>query len=239
MNKKDAIVKINKIGKISGIIVTIIKVFVIVALVLMIVGSVVLGCLPKNFVKVSFGESISATVDMNTFKYEITDEALESLKKETEEGSLTVETGILGKTDIILKVDSVDHNVLCLSGESNENKTIYIHDTVYVLLFIDITLVCTLISVIFAGKLCKAFKNCESPFEDSVIVNMKKFAYSLIPWVLLSGVSESLVSSLLTGKADGVFGLDLSMIAIVLVILFLSYVFRYGAVLQQESDETL
>jgi hypothetical protein len=82
----------------------------------------------------------------------------------------------------------------------------------------------TLIVVIFAGKLAKALETCQSPFEESVTKAMKHFAFSLIP----AGF---------TFVTDG--SLNLTMVLIILAVIIFSYIFSYGAKLQQESDETL
>lgn len=102
-----------------------------------------------------------------------------------------------------------------------------------------VNLILLLISIIFAGRLAKAFRDCESPFEDSVIRRMKQFAYSLIPWAVASSVIGNLLQSIWTASPRFGFSLDFGVIIAVLVILALAYIFQYGAVLQQESDETL
>jgi hypothetical protein len=86
---------------------------------------------------------------------------------------------------------------------------------------------CTLvlIALIFGQKLAKALSVCDSPFEEKVIKAMMNFGKSLIPmavfFVLLYGLSG-------VGTA----------LAVLVVILFIQ-IFKYGAKLQQESDETL
>jgi len=84
---------------------------------------------------------------------------------------------------------------------------------------------CMSLAVAFAVRLCKSLEKCDSPFEENVIRKMKEFTLSLLPWgiasVIIGGVSA-------TGIA----------FVIVIVILVFS-IFRYGAELQRESDETL
>lgn len=75
----------------------------------------------------------------------------------------------------------------------------------------------------FAHKFAKSLEECNSPFEENVIKCMKNFGISLIPWVIFTFVtSGSLILAL-----------------IVLVIFLLMSIFKYGAQLQQEADETL
>ena len=76
-------------------------------------------------------------------------------------------------------------------------------------------------------------------YLENVIKKMRGFAYSLIPWVILNSTSRSMIDSLLNGKLNVQVSLDITMLIIVLIVLALVYIFQYGAMLQQESDETL
>ena len=68
---------------------------------------------------------------------------------------------------------------------------------------------------------------------------MQNLAISLIPWTIVSSVSDSVVASYLQGGLQFQFNLDLSVALVVLIVFILVYIFKYGAILQQESDETL
>ena len=57
--------------------------------------------------------------------------------------------------------------------------------------------------------------------------------------VLLSGISENVIESALTGGKNMLFSVDLSTVLVILLIFALTYIFKYGAQLQTESDETL
>ena len=102
-----------------------------------------------------------------------------------------------------------------------------------------VTLVALFITLLFAGKLCQAFRDCESPFEEKVVKQLNALAYSLLPWVVLGSLTESISESIFTNNFNLMIGVDLGMVLIILFIFVLAYIFKYGAVLQQESDETL
>ena len=53
-------------------------------------------------------------------------------------------------------------------------------------------------------------------------------------WVL-----EAVTKWVTTGVLDIVIGIDLTAVMLVVVVLMMGEIFRYGALLQQESDETL
>ena len=91
------------------------------------------------------------------------------------------------------------------------------------------------------------------PFEHGISENLKK-----VGWVVLIGgfFSElvavmarillmnaysikEIFSSEAIAKTEFVFRIDLNFVLVACVIFFLSYIFAYGQMLQQESDETL
>lgn len=91
------------------------------------------------------------------------------------------------------------------------------------------------------------------PFEAGVPENLKKIAwivlfggaaaeiFGIIGRVLLVSaypIGEILASDAITGMEYS-FSMDLSFVLVAGVFFFLSYIFRYGQDLQQESDETL
>ena len=68
---------------------------------------------------------------------------------------------------------------------------------------------------------------------------MQNLAYALIPWTVVTTISNSISDSVMNHKISLNFTLDLGVVLIGLVVLVLVHIFKYGAVLQQESDETL
>ena len=91
------------------------------------------------------------------------------------------------------------------------------------------------------------------PFEAGVSENLKKAArviliggaaaeiFGLLEGILLTNAypMDEIFSSAAITETEYVFSLDLSFVLVAGVVLFLSYIFRYGQTLQQESDETL
>ena len=77
-----------------------------------------------------------------------------------------------------------------------------------------------------------------SVVSDSVQPH-QNLAYSLIPWAFFTTVSDGMVTGMMTGKTQFNVGVDLGMVLVIVIIFALTYIFKYGAVLQQESDETL
>ena len=86
--------------------------------------------------------------------------------------------------------------------------------------------------------LMKSLKNCETPFSEEVIKNMTHFGTSLVCVVIIKILFGGFWSTLTTGLRYDL-NIDLSSLLLVAVIYILITVFKYGAGLQQESDETL
>lgn len=224
--KEEAIKKINKIGKISGIFALISKILVGMGLFLLLVGVVVCFMVPESFVKFGIGTEMDITVDMNSIEQNLSDADVEMLKK-----------------DMVVNVEApaevtIDNNVIRVS-EADENLTLTLRDIAWLLVVVTLGLVMTMITLCFISGLCKAFRDCSTPFEPNVIKKMQNFAYSLIPWALVSTVTQSVSNSLVSNKLDLTLSVDLGVIIVVLVVFLLVHIFKYGAVLQQESDETL
>ena len=96
-----------------------------------------------------------------------------------------------------------------------------------------------LLSVVIVLYMVKALKECDTPFAETVITAMKRFAYALIPAVVLSAVTEGLWSMFISGGNGIELSLNLGGLLLIAVIFILVMVFTYGAELQRESDETL
>jgi len=86
--------------------------------------------------------------------------------------------------------------------------------------------------------LMKALWKCETPFAEDVIKWMSRFAVSMFPAVVL-GMLTSGFWSYASGGTNFSMTINLGSVLAVAVIYLLIIVFKYGAKLQKESDETL
>ena len=236
--KQDAILKINKMGRIGTVVTTIAKVFIIMALVVAFALTIAFAFLPKNFLAVRGDGRMAVNISLVSIGKSFTDEELEECRLETEK--IVEEEDIAsGGSEYTINAIHVDKDniLLDLTGEYADFD---LHNLVWIMLFLLLYLAMTLVTLFFVGFLCKAFQTCESPFEGNVIKRIKMLAYSLIPWTILSTVNDAVAMTFFTNRfhTDGI-GIDGKMVMTVLIIFALAYIFRYGAILQQESDETL
>mgnify|MGYP002624554176 CR=1 FL=1 len=85
--------------------------------------------------------------------------------------------------------------------------------------------------------LMKALKTCDTPFAENVVKGIERFGWSLIPVIVLSMFTEAMWQRVISGVFE--LSLNLEGILVLAVVFILAMVFRYGAELQKESDETL
>ncbi len=228
--KEQAIQKINKIGKISSIITLIAKILVGIAVVLTLIGTIVCFAIPKNLLTVSMTSEVVMEMDYTSLGMSLSDAELMQQQE-------FIKLEMAGEEPEFTEVEVMENGVV-MSAEG-EQFSFTMRDVAGILILALVTLVMTFVTLFFVGALCKAFRDCQSPFEESVIKKMQNFACALIPWTIVATVTNSISDSVMNHKISLRFTLDLGVVLIVLVVLVLVHIFKYGAVLQQESDETL
>lgn len=235
--KTDAITKINKIGKIGNILTIIARIFAILSLALGIIGTIFFAITPEDFLKVNVNGDATVNVDLSSIGITLSDKEQTELKSNLEDGSLSVTTGpATSKLEVNSAVVNENGFALRADGDMIDFS---MHNIFLPLLASCIYLIMTIVTLFFIGALCKAFSTCQSPFEENVITKMKHLAFSLIPWVILSSITNGLMEGFMTGKFNMNASVNLDTVLVIILIFVLTYIFQYGAVLQQESDETL
>ncbi|MBQ9807346.1 MAG: hypothetical protein IJM55_00580 [Ruminococcus sp.] len=217
--KDQTIKNINDLGKISRIIVIIMKIAVIVGIVCTIIAGVALCLIKGDALKFSGfadGEIVLDTEGLpkNFIRIDESDETLKWFGSEMKV-SLAEDKEHSGDGQLYKLDASVD------ALEYGDVKPLVVGGCFCITAFLAVTM----IALIFGEKLAKALEKCDSPFEDSVMKAMGNFGKSLIPMAVFMVVLR------------GLSGVS-TFLAILVVLLFIQ-VFKYGAKLQKESDETL
>lgn len=235
--KNKGIKGINTAGLIGYIISVLLSIAVIATMVITGIGTAGAIAIADKEIKVNMSTAIdiSATGDflgtLNNFMKVGEVENLEDIITED------------GKT---VKVDDSDlsevsayktENGFLVNAKTNE-KVFTIKNIIVNLVATFIFLLTVEIAVHFLASLMKALRKCETPFCESVIKSMSRFAVSLIPAVFMNMVCGGMWSSLSSGSGFAM-TVNLGSVLLVAVIFLLIAVFKYGALLQQESDETL
>lgn len=230
--KENAISKINKMGQVGGIITLIAKIFIIMGLVLCIGATILFAVTPEEFFTMKI--SGEAAVDMDFTSVGLDEGDIGVMDEEELEKDFKDVSG----PEYEVKSMTVTEESVHLEAAA-EDFTISLHSICWIMLVVALDLGMTLVTLFFVSALCKAFRDCTSPFEEKVTKKMQNLAFSLIPWTFLSYITEMVAGSYFSGKMQLSFGIDLNMVLIIVLIFVLVYIFKYGAVLQRESDETL
>ena len=130
-----------------------------------------------------------------------------------------------------------DNNTVAIEMASQPTNIFHPVKIVIFILVETLLMVVNFITITFIIKLCKEFKTCETPFSAGVIKRIKQVGFSLIPWCIVYPTAEAAANFMVSNNLN--ISIDIGMIIMVLVVLALAYIFQYGAMLQQESDETL
>lgn len=235
--KEQAIRKINKMGKAGLIVTRIFWILCVIGLIGSIIGTAFFLWLPKDFFSVNVNGDAVLEVDLSRMDVEMTDEIRESLISWiADDDKIAIQGTEFSTSDAEL----TENGIRLHTG--GIGKIFDAHDVWLGIMAAVLVLICSLITFLFAGSLCKAFRDCASPFEENVIIKMRNLAIALTPWIVVNTLADSMVAYAFKPSIGGeriTIGLDLSMVMVVLIVFALVYVFKYGAMLQQESDETL
>lgn len=232
--KAEAVKKINTMGKVGSILAIIANVCVAVGILGVIAVMVVTAVIPKGCAVVKTEGTFDVDLDLAAVDRVLSDEEQARINALSTAGD---RIAINGEEMAQLTAEATATAVKVTAD--SKTLTLDIHDLSRYLWPALLALVAMEVTFIFALRLCNAFKRCISPFEENVIAKMKALAWSLLPWIVLPAFAESALTNLLSGGFRWNFSLDLTMIVTVLIVFVLVRIFQYGAILQQESDETL
>ncbi len=219
--KNETIKKINTFGKVGYIICKIGKIAVIISAIACLIGGIIMSFIPKNAVSIELTTSNTAIIKIDE-KFDLT-------------GLLDID-----EDDVVVKIGD---NTYSIVGSADTPATVT--TTVYISNFKWICFACFAVCVAimfvfhFAEKLCRCFKDCETPFTEEISKQLTKLAWSLIPVSILTSFIGSITESVLMGNFNLTFSIDLITVLLILCVFMLSYIFKHGTILQNESDELL
>ena len=229
--KEETLRKINGLGKAGNIIARICRVFLIIGFVGILIGLVAMIVLPKDFVQIEIGTGVGVKVDLSRYG-ELSEEDQASARRGLEKA--------LNDTDKDVKITDFEVTASSVTLRLAKDEMTFGPRTLIGVLVVALFYVAaSYVSLWFLGTMCRAFRDCKSPFEENVIRRMKNFAISLIPWAVVSMTMDSITSEFAFSSNDFSIGINLGTVLLVLLILGLCRIFRYGAELQKEHDETL
>lgn len=217
--------KINTFGRVAKILTMIVIVCLLVAEGFLLAGGVIAAVVPKDSVTVETDSRTEILVDTKFFG--------------VEEEKLYLNVGG-GK----LYIADFDNDGFAIGNEKNGaqrsvNMQVRQYDMNTALWWIiceAAALAAVIVALYFFRALMKQFMVCDTPFSDSVVKKMRAFAIALIPCMVAYHAASAAKNSVLVN--DGSPGLILSVV-FVLTIFVLTMIFKYGAELQKEHDDTV
>ena len=230
--KQEVVAKINKFGKIGEVIAQISRILVILSAVILLATGILMLAMPKDLFTLDYYVGMDMQVDLDAIGETVTDEDIEELSMEAY--SVAVDGEEMEMVDFT--VDR-DNNTVAIEMASQPTNIFHPVKIVIFILVETLLMVVNFITITFIIKLCKEFKTCETPFSAGVIKRIKQVGFSLIPWCIVYPTAEAAANFMVSNNLN--ISIDIGMIIMVLVVLALAYIFQYGAMLQQESDETL
>lgn len=230
--KQEVVAKINKFGKIGEVIAQISRIFVILGAVILLAAGIFMLAVPKDLFTLDYYVGMDMQVDLDAVGETVTDEDIEELSMEAY--SVAIDGEEMEMVDFT--VDR-DNNTVAIEMASQPTNIFHPVKIVIFILVETLLMVVNFITITFIIKLCKEFKTCETPFSAGVIKRIKQVGFSLIPWCIMYPTAEAAANFMVSNNLN--ISIDIGMIIMVLVVLALAYIFQYGAMLQQESDETL
>lgn len=229
--KNANIKKINTLGKVSRIILIIVRVCLIIEIVACLIATIAFCTLPKSDVVTANGTvSAQIKVDCDQLPSIFSDELID-----LDENDIDFDAFGTGVKWLVEKNKVNGDLIYDIEGKLDiDNSSSVILGAVGTFAIGAVLGAVMLVIVIFGGKFAKSLEICNSPFEENVRKSMKRFAFSLIP-LAISELSFSIGNFEFGWHGAGSF----TTVFVIIVILMLTFIFDYGAELQQESDETL
>ncbi len=233
MDKEKALKSINSIGKAGTVISTVMQILLIVGIVAVIVAGIVVMSISDDMFEFRIVSGGSIEFDTSAMP----ESAINILPYDAHNSAVNVDFSFNGINyrAVDTEVDG-DHVTTKLEGKTN---VINHSGLAIVVIAAGVILLMTMVVMIFIKKLCTSIRDCSTPFEQGVITGLERCAWVLIPWVIVSGIAKNVIESVLSGSRNMMFSISLSTVLVIVLIFGLSYIFKYGAELQTESDETL
>ncbi len=217
--------RINTFGKVAKIVTMVVIVFLLVAEGFLLVGGVIAAIVPKDSVTVDTG--LDTRIDVNTDFF-----GLNGKQFFFKIGNTELVLGDLGKGEYDVKSENGS-----LTLTENVQDKHYDLNTALLMIISEMACLAAIITALyFFRALMKQFMVCETPFSEGVVKKMRAFAVALIPCMIAYHAASAVKNHVLGN--DGSLSFFLSVI-FVLVIYVLTMIFKYGAELQKEHDDTV
>lgn len=232
--------KVNRIGKAGRIVSIILIVLLSIGAFSLLLAGGVCAVLPEDTVEVSFRPNADVLVGRSILGQEWS--RIDEIVAEAQEA-------LTGKYGEVIQFEKTDRGLLIrLDRLMEEGEVFRLRNALGAIWAGLVGIASAIVALVMFLKLSDAFRVCRSPFDEAVIRRMNIFAWTLIVCAVVGSFAGSAAQSAVmafqnagihVGAKNFGVSLDLYPIFAALMVFFLCMVFRYGAQLQKEADETL
>jgi hypothetical protein len=232
--------KVNKIGRAGRIVSIVLIVLLSIGAFSLLLAGGVCAVLPEDTVEVSFRPNADVLVGRSILGQEWS--RIDEIVAEAQEA-------LTGKYGEVIQFEKTDRGLLIrLDRLMEEGEVFRLRNALGAIWAGLVGIASAIVALVMFLKLSDAFRVCRSPFDEAVIRRMNIFAWTLIVCAVVGSFAGSAAqSAVMAFQNAGIhvgaknFGgsLDLYPIFAALIVFFLCMIFRYGARLQREADETL
>ena len=232
--------KVNRIGKAGKIVSIVLIVLLSIGAFSLLLAGGVCAVLPEDTVEVSFRPNADVLVGRSILGQEWS--RIDEIVAEAQEA-------LTGKYGEVIQFEKTDRGLLIrLDRLMEEGEVFRLRNALGAIWAGLVGIASAIVALVMFLKLCKAFEACRSPFDEAVIRRMNIFAWTLIVCAVVGSFAGSAAQSAVmafqnagihVGAKNFGVSLDLYPIFAALIVFFLCMIFRYGAQLQREADETL
>ncbi len=232
--------KVNRIGKAGRIVSIILIVLLSIGAFSLLLAGGVCAVLPEDTVEVSFRPNADVLVGRSILGQEWS--RIDEIVAEAQEA-------LTGEYGEVIQFEKTDRGLLIrLDRLMEEGEVFRLRNALGAIWAGLVGIASAIVALVMFLKLSDAFRVCRSPFDEAVIRRMNIFAWTLIVCAVVGSFAGSAAQSAVmafqnagihVGAKNFGVSLDLSPIFAALIVFFLCMVFRYGAQLQKEADETL
>ena len=232
--------KVNRIGKAGRIVSIILIVLLGIGAFSLLLAGGVCAVLPEDTVEVSFRPNADVLVGRSILGQEWS--RIDEIVAEAQEA-------LTGKYGEVIQFEKTDRGLLIrLDRLMEEGEVFRLRNALGAIWAGLVGIASAIVALVMFLKLSDAFRVCRSPFDEAVIRRMNIFAWTLIVCAVVGSFAGSAAQSAVmafqnagihVGAKNFGVSLDLYPIFAALIVFFLCMIFRYGAQLQQEADETL
>ena len=232
--------KVNRIGKAGRIVSIILIVLLSIGAFSLLLAGGVCAVLPEDTVEVSFRPNADVLVGRSILGQEWS--RIDEIVAEAQEA-------LTGKYGEVIQFEKTDRGLLIrLDRLMEEGEVFRLRNALGAIWAGLVGIASAIVALVMFLKLSDAFRVCRSPFDEAVIRRMNIFAWTLIVCAVVGSFAGSAAQSAVmafqnagihVGAKNFGVSLDLYPIFAALIVFFLCMIFRYGAQLQKEADETL